>query len=220
VSHLEEQISALVDGELTGADLDRANAHLAACERCRSEAAAMRQLKRQLRALAAPADLTAGTDLAAAVADGGAGQRAATADEALTRRLLAMAGPGGPVPSRRFRREQFRHARREHHGERQPGMQGGGAPPPRRPPGRDWSPYDGGAYNWRAPRVRARYVVWSAVSLAVVGIGAAAFSMGGGSGPQPGPKVTPPFEMFSVEHAIQTGDIPFPDPTQAPTARP
>jgi anti-sigma factor RsiW len=192
VSHLEEQISALIDGELTGADLDRANAHLAACERCCGEAAALRQLKRQLRALATPFDLPAGTDAAATVADTAGGQRATSADEELTRRLLAMAGPGGPVPSRRFRREQFRHARRANRSERPP----------------------------RAAHLRGRYLVWTALSLIVVGIGATAFSMGGGVGSQPGPKVTPQLEMFSLQHAIQTGDIPFPDPTQAPTARP
>lgn len=221
MSHLEEQISALIDGELTGADLDRANAHLAACERCRTEAAALRQLKRQLRSLATPPfEVTVGTDSPAAAAQWAAGERAATADEALTRRLLAMAGPGGPVPSRRFRREQFRRARREHRGKREPGTRGGagdrGGPAGRRPRS-DWPPYDR-----RPPRVlrlRGRYLVWSALSLAVVGIVAAAFSMGGG-GPQPGPKVTPQLEMFSLEHAAQTGDFPLPDLTQAPTARP
>jgi anti-sigma factor RsiW len=188
MSLLEEQISALIDGELTGADLDRANAHLAACERCRTEAAALRQLKGQLRALATPFDLPVGTESHAT--DRAAEQLPTAADEALTRRLLAMAGPGGPVPSRRFRREQFRHARRR------------GGPSP------------------RASRLRGRHVIWTALSLVIVGIGATAFSMGGGGGPQPGPKVTPQLEMFSLEHAIQTGDIPFPDPTQASTARP
>lgn len=191
MSHLEEQISALVDGELTGAELDRASAHLAACARCRAEAAELRQLKRQLRALASPWDPPADAAFRApASPDGWGGHRAIGADEALTRRLLAMAGPGGPVPSRRFRREQFRRARRAASAQPQ------------------------------APRLRGRYVLWSAVSLVVVGIGTAAFSMGGGGGAEPGPKITPQLEMFSVEHAIQSGDIPFPEPTPATTARP
>jgi anti-sigma factor RsiW len=192
VSHLEEQISALVDGELSGAELDRASAHLAACAPCREEAAELRRLKTQLRALAAPWDSPAGAAFSAPAADGLAGQRAAGADEALTRRLLAMAGPGGPVPSRKFRREQFKNARRTRPG----------APPG--PP--------------RFLRRRGRYVLWSAVSLVVFGIGTAAFSMGGG-GADPGPKINPQVEMFSLEHAIQTGDIPFPEPAQS-TARP
>lgn len=182
MSHLKEQISALIDGELTGAELDRANAHLAACARCRAEAAGLRQLKRELRALAAsaPFDMTAETSRERPAdatpnwwAAQGHGQGAVTADEALTRRVLAMAQ---------------RHAGRPS----------------------------------RAPRRRARYVIWSAVSLVIVGIGAAAFSMGGGSAAAPGPKITPQLEMqmFSLEHAINSGDVPFPDPTQAPTARP
>jgi anti-sigma factor RsiW len=193
VSHLEEQISALVDGELSGAELDRANAHLAACEPCRVEAAELRLLKTQLRALAAPWDSPSGAAFWSPAAERTADQRAASADEALTRRLLAMAGPGGPVPSRRFRREQFRRARYT-----QPGA-------PTRPP--------------RLLRRRGRYVLWSAVSLVVVGIGTAAFSLGGGGSDQ-GPKISPPVEMFSLEHAIQTGDIPFPEPSQASTAKP
>jgi anti-sigma factor RsiW len=174
VSHLGVQISALVDGELTGAELDRANAHLAMCELCRAEAADLRQLKRELRSLAD------------AAGDDGVGPTCARGDEALTRRLLAMAGPGGPVPSRRPQREQHRR--------------------------------DAGtrvAHSVAHPR--GRYVLWSAVSLAVVGIGAAAFSMGGSSAAAPGPKITPQLEMFSVEHAVTSGDVPFPDPTQVPT---
>lgn len=192
MSHLEEQISAFVDGELTGAELDRASAHLAACTRCRREAAELRQLKRQLRALAAPWDPQAGfASHPPAAPDGSAGQRPVSAEDALTRRLLAMAGPGGPVPSRRSRRERSRRARRAARGGRQP----------------------------RAPRLRGRYVLAGAVSLVVVGVGTAAFSMGGGSS-EPGPQITPQLEMFSLEHAIQSGDIPFPEPTPAVTARP
>lgn len=169
MSHLGDQISALIDGELTGAELDRANAHLAACERCRAEAVSLRQLKRELRALFE--------------VDG---------DEALTRRLLAMAGPGGPVPSRRLRREQYRRERSQR---------------ATRPRGR--------GRDHTTARWRGRYLVWSAVSVCVVGIGAAAFTMGGTGGTaSPGPKVTPQLEMFSVEHAMISGDVPFPDPTQ------
>jgi anti-sigma factor RsiW len=169
VSHLGTQISALVDGELTGAELDRANAHLATCEQCRAEAAELRQLKRELRALAD------------AAGDEVTGLVWTDDDETLTRRLLAMAGPGGPVPSRRLRREQYWR-------ERSRTKLAGGWP---------------------------RAVLWSAVSLVVVGVGAAAFSMGGSSA-QPGPKITPQLEMFSNEHAVTSGDVPFPDLTQVP----
>lgn len=53
MSHLGDNLSALVDGELTGTDLDRATAHVASCERCRVDTAALRALKVQLRGLTA-----------------------------------------------------------------------------------------------------------------------------------------------------------------------
>jgi len=165
VNHLGEQISALVDGELAGADLDRATAHLAACTRCRAEAADLRQLKVELRALFE-----------------------VDSDDALIRRLLDMPDRGGPVPSRRHRREHRRNTR---------------------PPHRERD----------TKRRRGRYVLWSAVSVFVVGVGAAAFTMGGtGGAATPEPKITPQLEMFNVEHAIISGDVPFPDPTRT-TAR-
>ena len=48
MSHLGDRLSALVDGELDGAERDRAYAHLAGCEQCRNEAAELRALKRKL----------------------------------------------------------------------------------------------------------------------------------------------------------------------------
>src|ERR1700757_5402742 len=79
MSHLGDRLSALVDGELDGAELDRAHAHLAGCEPRRAEAAELRALKQKLRGLV----------------DG------APAEAAMTRRLIAMTGPGGPLPPRR-----------------------------------------------------------------------------------------------------------------------
>ncbi|MBO0820496.1 MAG: zf-HC2 domain-containing protein [Nocardiopsaceae bacterium] len=143
-----DTLSALVDGELTGADLDRANAHLASCERCQCDAAALRSLKTQLRGLAAN-----------------------TGHDDLTLRLLAM--------------------------ESQPAL----------PEGE------------KTASLR-RYLMWSALSLAVVGgVGAAAFSLGGGPS-APAPNVVPPVQMFSVQHASVTGDVPFPEPTRAPQRQP
>ena len=142
MSHLGDWLSALVDGELGGAELDRAHAHLAGCEPCRAEAAELRALKRKLRGLV----------------DG------APAEAAMTRRLIAMTGPGGPVPPR-----------------------------------------------------RRRYLVLGTVSL-VVGLGTAAFTVGGGGDAAPGPRITPPVEMYSVEHAITTGEVPFPAPTAGPSS--
>lgn len=185
MSHLGDLLSALVDGELSGAELDRANAHLAACGHCRGEAVALRRLKHELRALAVE------------ISD--AGQ--------FTERLLAMAGtaepagPDGRVPARRAGRER---AGREHGGRRairaRAVSRRGGADPYTAPP----SPRP-------VRRRRVRYVLWSALSLVVVGVGGAAFGMGGGGSP-PGPKITPQLEVFDLQHAVTSGDIPFPDP--------
>ena len=166
MSHLGTQISALIDGELDGVELDRANAHLAGCAACQAEAAELRQLKRELRALG---------ELDCA--------------DAVTGRLLAMIGPGGPGTVGA------------------PGSGPGGAVaarPLKRQPGR------------RARRRRGRYAMWGAMSLVVVGVGAAAFGMGGGSSANE-PQITPQLEVYDLQHAISSGDVPFADPadTQA-----
>jgi anti-sigma factor RsiW len=83
VSHLGHRLSALIDGELDDVERDRVLVHLAGCEPCRSEAVALRTLKRRMNALGE-----------------------AAADSALTRRLIGLAKPGstdpagqsGPVP--------------------------------------------------------------------------------------------------------------------------
>ena len=76
MSHLGHRLSALIDGELDGVERDRVLVHLARCESCRSEAVALRTLKRRMNALGE-----------------------AAADSALTRRLIGLAQPGGPAPA-------------------------------------------------------------------------------------------------------------------------
>jgi hypothetical protein len=71
---------------------------------------------------------------------------------------------------------------------------------------------------WPSTR-RRRYLVLGTVSL-VVGLGTAAFTVGGGGDAAPGPKITPPVKMYSVEHAITTGEVPFPGPTAEPSSAP
>ncbi len=75
MSHLGRRLTALIDGELGAAGRDRVHAHLAGCAACRAEAKELRELKKRMRGLP---DLAAG--------------------DALTERLIAIAGPGGPVP--------------------------------------------------------------------------------------------------------------------------
>ncbi|MEY9213727.1 zf-HC2 domain-containing protein [Thermobifida halotolerans] len=54
MSHLEERLSAFVDGELGHSDRDRVLSHLAGCETCRFEAEMLRSLKQRLCSLNAP----------------------------------------------------------------------------------------------------------------------------------------------------------------------
>lgn len=178
MSHLGDLLSALVDGELSGAELDRANAHVAACGACRVEAHALRRLKHELRSLAEVSDCGD-----------------------MTRRLLAMSetdgqpgqgGPAAPAPARRLGRERAR--RRRVAAGRRAMTDPYSTLPPRR----------------LVRRRRGRYVLWSTVSLVVVGIGTA-FGMGGNAG-STGPQITPQLEVFDVQHAITSGDVPFEDP--------
>ncbi len=157
MTHLGDRLSALIDGELDGAERDRAHAHLAGCDQCRTEAAELRALKRKLGSLLP----------------------GAPAEAAMTRRLIAMTGPGGPVPPRR-----------------RPGKPG--RPETRRP--------------GSSGPVRRRYLVIGTMSL-VVGLSTVAFTAGGGGEATPGPRITPPVEMYSVEHAITTGEVPFTGPS-------
>jgi anti-sigma factor RsiW len=173
MSHLGDRLSALVDGELDGAERDRAHAHLASCEQCRTEAAELRVLKQKLSAL----------------------MTGAPAEAAMTKRLIAMTGPGGPMPSRRGLLRVG------------PGSRRGSTRASRRP----------GTRGLRGPRSarRRRYLMLGTVSL-VVGLGTAAFSAGGGGEAAPGPRITPPVEIYSVEHAITTGQVPFAPPELSP----
>lgn len=186
MSHLGDQLSALVDGELSGAELDRANAHLASCGACRVEAHALRRLKHELRSLAEPAGVT-DTDQ-------------------ITSRLLAMAAKAGPDPDAQVPRPRKGGG---------PGDLGGNRPRRLRAMGRraGTGPYAVTARGATAVRRlrRGRYVLWTTLSLIVVGIGTAAFGMGGGS---MGPKITPQLEVFDAQHAVTSGDVPFSDPAE------
>jgi anti-sigma factor RsiW len=190
VSRLQEQLSALIDGELNGAELDRVNAHLAACDQCREEAAALRLLKRELRHLAAArpsADLT--KRLLALAASDGLGQSRLPISLQATLPSPRMAPRGYPD---------------------RPGMRRDDPPGRSRPPR-----FPDGAW---AGRRRSRRLAWGAISFVVtVGIGAAAYSLG--SGFSGGGRMTPQMELFNVGHAILGGGFPVPGPSRQP-ARP
>jgi len=73
MTHLGQRLSALIDGELDGAERDRVLVHLARCEQCRGDAIALRMLKRRMNALGETA-----------------------ADSTLTGRLMGLAQPHDP----------------------------------------------------------------------------------------------------------------------------
>ncbi|HEY2287809.1 MAG TPA: zf-HC2 domain-containing protein [Streptosporangiaceae bacterium] len=78
MSHLGQRLSALIDGELDGEDRDRVLVHLAKCEPCRSEAVALRTLKRRMNALGGETET----------------------DSALTGRLIELAGLAASLDGR------------------------------------------------------------------------------------------------------------------------
>jgi anti-sigma factor RsiW len=51
VTHLGQRLSALIDGELDGTERERVLVHMTGCCSCRNEVAALRMLKRRMRAL-------------------------------------------------------------------------------------------------------------------------------------------------------------------------
>jgi hypothetical protein len=105
-----------------------------------------------------------------------------------------MTGPGGPLPPRR----------------RLLRVVPGGRPEP----GRGFRASTGPGILRPRP-ARRRYLFLGTVSL-VVGLGTAAFTAGGGGQAAPGPKITPPVELYSVQHAILTGGVPFSGPSSRP----
>ena len=56
-------------------------------------------------------------------------------------------------------------------------------------------------------RPRRRYLALGVVSCVFAGLSVTAFTMGGGDD-HPGPRVTPPVQLYSVQHAITTGQVP------------
>lgn len=108
--------------------------------------------------------------------------------DALTGRLTGIAEPGAPVPPRRQARRLTARAR--------PGFRtvpGTGPAPTSSRPGHR--------------RHRRRYLVLGVASCVVAGLSATAFTIGGQRAP--GPRITPPVQLYSMQHAITTGQVPY-----------
>jgi anti-sigma factor RsiW len=117
--------------------------------------------------------------------------------ESLLGRLQAMGEPGDPLPP---------VVRRLPGQGRVPAAIGSTRPRDTRPAGN--RPGRAAATRRRLPR--GRYLVAGAATLAVLGIGSAAFAAG--SEPRSLPRVAPSIEQFAVEHALTSGDVPLTDP--------
>ena len=125
----------------------------------------------------------------------------AAPDDALTARLIRIAEPGAPVPPRRRARRLTTRVR--------PGFRtvprAGTGPAPGQTPARPGQ-----------RRHRRRYLALGVVSCVFAGLGVTAFTMGGADD-HPGPRVTPPVQLYSVQHAITTGQVPSGGSARAPS---
>jgi anti-sigma factor RsiW len=117
--------------------------------------------------------------------------------ESLLARLQAMGEPGDPLPP---------VVRRLPGQSRTPA-----ATRPRDTRPADTRPRRAAASRRRLPR--GRYLLAGAATLAVFGVGSAAFAAG--SEPRSLPRVAPSIEQFAVEHALTSGDVPLTDPKPA-----
>jgi anti-sigma factor RsiW len=197
MSHLGNLLSAHVDGELDGAERDKVSAHLARCEQCRTEAAELRALKRQIGELAAEV----------------------RGEADMLQRLLEIADPATPTAGRATQARRHRVLSRAAGRPVTPAglaAQAGPATTAGRAIKAGLAAQTGPRGS-RRPRLtrprltrRRRYAVLGAVSI-VVSLGTAAFSVGGDPAP-PGPKIVPQVELFSEEHAITSGEVPFGGP--------
>jgi anti-sigma factor RsiW len=191
MSHLGELLSAHIDGELDGAERDKVSAHLARCAHCRAEASELRELKRQLSALATGAPDEA--DMLGRLLEIADFAALAGAETAASQSLTKA----GDLARR------HRVSRRSGKGSaRQRGLATG--------PG---GPSGPGGRRVSGRTRRRRYLVLGTVSI-VMGLGTAAFSVGGGES-APGPRIVPQVELYSQEHAITTGGVPFDGPGPA-----
>ncbi|HEY2442324.1 MAG TPA: zf-HC2 domain-containing protein [Streptosporangiaceae bacterium] len=189
MSHLGRRLSALIDGELSDTERDQVYAHLVSCEDCRADASALRTIKRRV---------------------GGLGET--PADGTLTSRLIALAALGEPPPPR----PRFLAAPRTRVSMTAfPGGDITSRPPAWNDVPEWYGSEPAGADDEITPaassagrgRPHARYVVAGAVAALAVSLGAASFAAGGEQ--SSGPRVTPEVDMFSFEHAVNTGELPL-----------
>jgi len=185
VTHLGDRVTPLVDGQLPPDATERAYAHIATCQQCRRLVDAERLMKSRLAALADPQP---------------SGE--------LVERLLSLAGPVGPLPPRTDRvpgtpRVQPVAVAAVAPSRPPAGPDTGSTRPSSTRPARFGRRRSAGA----RPRSRLRVAATFVGALTIVGVGIA----GGVSltAARPGPSIVPPVDVFVVEHAATTSDLPF-----------
>ena len=185
MTHLGDRVTPLVDGQLPPDATERAFAHITTCQQCRQQVDAERLTKSRLATLADPEP-----------------------SSDLVDRLLQLAGPAGPLPPRDGRVPGT------------PRVHPVSAPAaaPSRPPSAPSRP--GAARSSRLGRLRrpaARGSRRSRLRMAATLVGALTIVGAGVVGglsltaARPGPTIVPPVDVFVVEHAATTSDLPFVD---------
>lgn len=199
MNHLGERLTALVDGELSHTERDRAFAHLAVCGDCRADAVALRRLKRRVHGLSEPSPPPDLMSALFSLSEPGeplpprpprtlpqAGGFGSTADA-----FSADGIPGQSLPPAAAAAAFLGLTGERPLGERAPlGSRGFG--------GDDFAPSGG-------RRLSPRALVLGAVSIAALAMGTAFFV--GGNNDDTGPVVTPQEHGFAVEHTLTTGDL-------------
>jgi len=184
VIHLGDRIAAFIDGELPHDARDRVLTHLTTCPECRAAVDAERAAKARVAAIEGPGP-----------------------SDDLTRRLLALAEPGEPLPPRR---------RGVNGSTRAPSVPVGGRQVAWRPVGRRVAGPPAAGPSAGGPRRnhRLQFVAAAGVGVVAVALGAAVVI---GGREQPGPALGPGEDWFAVEHAATTGGLPLVDPAMSMT---
>ncbi|HSK54578.1 MAG TPA: zf-HC2 domain-containing protein [Jiangellales bacterium] len=197
--HLGDRVSALADGHLDHDERDRALAHLARCDTCRSDVEGVRQSRAVLADL--PAPVLPERLLESLLAIG-----STTATGRSWQEPGSGAGPAGPAPPSRTAGAGDRTAGA---GERTAMPVPSRAPGAGRPADRVDSRRPDNAASSRG-RARTRAVRAAAAGLiAATAVTLGVASLGAPDGGTPPVAVVPPVERFTLEHARSTASLPF-----------
>jgi hypothetical protein len=206
MSHLGERVTALVDGELSAVESERAYSHAAGCRPCRDEIEAERLTKARLRAMpdcGPSADLM--SSLFSMAAPGGPVRPRESHMPGMPWAAPVSIGPsalpvGGPVPVAAAVALPLARAAAAPAGSRRPV----GRAEPARPLGRTET-----NRGWLTGRSASQRRLAMALIGAVGAVGVGAVSVGAGSATSSAPQVRPAVDNLVVQHAATTANLPF-----------